>query len=183
MRRIARRRAPASTVGLQTQGHQDLLDHRRLQDGRHDLQLAATVRAVFQVDRKHPLEQAGPAQPHRSVMRAGHLALGGLCLLRGRRWRPFCGTLCAGGRRGGGGRRGRRGAAGDGRAAAVAGRWAGERFYRLMFTGLRHHTRRQTASRQPPAACRPVPRPQASGRAPIKPANCQTAGAASSGRR
>ena len=51
------------------------------QDRRHDLQLAAAVRAVFQTEIEHALEQLGPAQPHRAVMRAVRLALGGLCLL------------------------------------------------------------------------------------------------------
>ena len=36
-RRTARRRAPASTVGLQPQVHEDLLDHRLLQDDRNNL--------------------------------------------------------------------------------------------------------------------------------------------------
>ena len=46
--------------GLQTQVREDLLDHRLLQDRRDDLQLAAAVRAVFQVDLEHPLEQLDP---------------------------------------------------------------------------------------------------------------------------
>jgi len=45
-----RRRAPASTVGLQTKVREDLLDHRLLQDRRDDLQLAPAVRAVLHVD-------------------------------------------------------------------------------------------------------------------------------------
>jgi hypothetical protein len=49
---------------------EDLLDDRLFQDGRNDLQLAAAVRAVLQVEIEHPLEQLGPAQPHRAVMRA-----------------------------------------------------------------------------------------------------------------
>ena len=36
--------------GLQAQVREDLLDHRRFQDGGDDLQLAAAVRAVLQVD-------------------------------------------------------------------------------------------------------------------------------------
>ena len=51
----------------------------------NDLQLAAAVRAVLQVERKHPLEQPGPTQPHRPVMRAARLALG--------RWRGLGGRL------------------------------------------------------------------------------------------
>ena len=49
-RRTARRRAPASTVGLQPKMREDLLDHRRFQDRRSDLQIATAVRAVLQVE-------------------------------------------------------------------------------------------------------------------------------------
>ena len=66
--------------GLQTQVREDLLNHWPLQHRRDVLQLAAAVRAVFQLDLEHPLEQLGPAQPNRTVVRAGRLALG-----RGRR--------------------------------------------------------------------------------------------------
>jgi hypothetical protein len=38
----------------------DALDHRRVEDGGEDLQLPAAVRAVFQVELKHALEQPGP---------------------------------------------------------------------------------------------------------------------------
>jgi hypothetical protein len=41
--------------------HEDPLDHRRFQDRRDDLELAATVRAVLHVELEHPLEQLGPA--------------------------------------------------------------------------------------------------------------------------
>ena len=51
------------------------------QDRRDDLQLAAAVRAVLQVELEHPFEQLGPAQPHRAVVRTVRLALGGLCFL------------------------------------------------------------------------------------------------------
>lgn len=44
-RRTARRRAPASTVGLQPQVHEDPLDQQRIQVGRDDLELAVAVRA------------------------------------------------------------------------------------------------------------------------------------------
>ena len=74
----ARRRGHASTVGLQTQIHEDLLDDRLLEDRRDDLQLAAAVRAVRHVDFERALEQLGPAQPHWAVM-------GGRCLKLGRR--------------------------------------------------------------------------------------------------
>jgi len=40
---------------LETQVHEDLLDHRLLQDRRADLQLAAAVRAVRHVDLEHAL--------------------------------------------------------------------------------------------------------------------------------
>jgi len=86
-RRTARRRAPASTVGLQTQVHEDFLDHRLLKDGGDDLQLAAAVRAVLEVEIKHALEQPHPTQPHRAVVRTVRLALG--------RWRIFCSSALA----------------------------------------------------------------------------------------
>ncbi len=41
---------------------EDLLDHRRLQDRRDDLQLAAAVRAVLKVEIEDALEQTGPAR-------------------------------------------------------------------------------------------------------------------------
>ena len=49
-RRAARRRAPASTVGLQTQVREDPLDDRPLEDRHNDLELTAAVRAVLDVD-------------------------------------------------------------------------------------------------------------------------------------
>ena len=51
---------------LQTQVVEDLLDHRLLQDGCNDLQIAAAVRAVLHVELEHPLEQLGQAQSHRT---------------------------------------------------------------------------------------------------------------------
>jgi len=51
----ARRRGHTSTVGLQTQVREDLLDHRLFQDRRDDLQLAAAVRAMRRVDLEDPL--------------------------------------------------------------------------------------------------------------------------------
>ena len=65
------------------QGTEALATGLTPQDRRDDLQLTATVRAVLQVEIEHPLEQLGPVQPHRAVMRADRLALGGLCFLRG----------------------------------------------------------------------------------------------------
>jgi len=52
----ARRRGHTSTVGLQTQGREDLLDHRLFHDRRDDLQFAAAVRAVLQVNLENPLQ-------------------------------------------------------------------------------------------------------------------------------
>ena len=43
--------------------------HRRLLDGGDDLQLAATLRAVFEVDSENALEQARPAHACRCFMR------------------------------------------------------------------------------------------------------------------
>ena len=57
-------------TGLKTQVREDLLDHRLLEDRRDDRQLATAVWAVFHVDLEHALEQLGPAQPHRAVVRA-----------------------------------------------------------------------------------------------------------------
>jgi len=42
-------------------------NHRRLFDGGNDLELAATLRAVFEVDIEHALEQARPAHARRGV--------------------------------------------------------------------------------------------------------------------
>ena len=72
--------------GLQTQVREDLRDHRLFQDRRDDLRLATVVRAVFQVDLEDPLEQLGPAQPHRAMVRTGRLALGRWSCLCGRPW-------------------------------------------------------------------------------------------------
>ena len=38
-------------------------NHRRLFDGGDDLKVAAALRAVFEVDSEHALEQARPALP------------------------------------------------------------------------------------------------------------------------
>ena len=53
---------------------EDLLDDRRLQDRGDKLQLAAAVRAVLKVELEDALEQPGPTQPHRTVMRTVRLA-------------------------------------------------------------------------------------------------------------
>ena len=57
-------------TGLKTQLREDLLDHRLLEGRRDDRQLATAVWAVFHVDLEHALEQLGPAQLHRVVVRA-----------------------------------------------------------------------------------------------------------------
>jgi len=49
------------------------LDHRRIDDGGDDLQLAVTVRALFEVDGGRALEQPRPTQARRSVVRADRL--------------------------------------------------------------------------------------------------------------
>jgi hypothetical protein len=55
---------------------QDALDHRRIDDGGDDLQLVATVRALFELDGEDALEQPRPTQARRSVVRAGRLGRG-----------------------------------------------------------------------------------------------------------
>ena len=75
---------PRRCTGLQTKVREDLLDHRLFQNRGDDLQLAAAVRAVLQVELKHALEQPRPTQPHRAVVRTVRLALGGRRGLRGR---------------------------------------------------------------------------------------------------
>ena len=47
-------------------------------------QLTAAARAVRQVDLEDALEQPGPAQPHRAMVRTVRLALGRWRYLRGR---------------------------------------------------------------------------------------------------
>ena len=64
--------ARAGASGLQSEVGEDPLDHRRLDNGRNDLELAAAVRAVLEVDLEDTLEQPGPAQSRgRSVHAAG----------------------------------------------------------------------------------------------------------------
>ena len=61
---------------------EDLDYHRRLFDGGDDLQLAATLRAAFDVDVEHALEQARPAHARRCFMRvAGRIGRPGEELL------------------------------------------------------------------------------------------------------
>jgi len=60
---------------------EDVLDHRCLADDGDDLERAAAVRAVFEAELEHTLEQLRPTHPHRSVMRTVRLAGSGLrCL-------------------------------------------------------------------------------------------------------
>ena len=67
---------------------EDFDNHRRIFDGGDDLQAAAAVRAVFDVDVEDPFEQPGPTQARRRV-----IACGRGCLL----WRTgddFTTQLC-----------------------------------------------------------------------------------------
>ena len=50
LQRLAASRRPRRCPGLQTQVREDLLDHRLLQDGRNDLELAAAGWAMLQVE-------------------------------------------------------------------------------------------------------------------------------------
>ena len=77
---------PRRCPGQQPKMGEDLLDHRLLPDRRDDLQLAAAGWAMLHVDLEHPLEQLGPAQPHRGVERPTRLALDGRCGLHRRFW-------------------------------------------------------------------------------------------------
>ena len=77
---------PRRFSGLQPKMGEDLLDHRLLPDRRDDLQLAAAGWAMLHVDLEHPLDQLGPAQPHRAVVRTTRLALDGRCGLHRRLW-------------------------------------------------------------------------------------------------
>ena len=47
---------------------EDFDNHRRIFDGGDDLQAAAAVRAVFDVDVEDPFEQPGPANARRRAM-------------------------------------------------------------------------------------------------------------------
>ena len=51
----------------------DSYNHRRIFDGGDDLQAAAAVRAVFDVDVEDPFEQPGPTQARRLENNAGGL--------------------------------------------------------------------------------------------------------------
>jgi len=47
-----------------------------LKDGRNDLELAAAIRAVPEIDLEHALEQPGPAHANRPGVRANGLGRG-----------------------------------------------------------------------------------------------------------
>lgn len=68
---------------LQTQMHEDRLDHWRLQDRRNGLQIAAAAPTLLQIEQ--PLEQPGTAQPRPALMLSVHLARCRRCGQRGRR--------------------------------------------------------------------------------------------------
>ena len=53
-------------------------NHRRLLDSGDDLQVAATLRAVFEVDVEHALEQARPAHARRRAVRVFVRGLAGI---------------------------------------------------------------------------------------------------------
>ena len=84
--RVCARAGGRGRSGLQTQVRKDLLDDRLLQDGGDDLQLAIAVRGVLQVEFEHALEQPGPTQPHRALVRTVRLALGALRYAGGLIW-------------------------------------------------------------------------------------------------
>ena len=74
---------PGRCSGLQTQVGKDLLDHGLFEDRRDDLQAAAAVRAMLDVDLKYAPEQFGPAQTRWAVMHTERLTFGWRCGLRG----------------------------------------------------------------------------------------------------
>src|SRR5215468_8916355 len=61
-------------AGRQPQVAEDLDDHRRIFDGGDDLQSAAAVGAVFDVDVKDPFEQPGPTHARRRALPVSVLA-------------------------------------------------------------------------------------------------------------
>ena len=50
---------------VQLQVREELLYHRRFENGRDDLELTTAVRAVLKVDLEYPFEQPGPADARR----------------------------------------------------------------------------------------------------------------------
>ena len=50
---------------VQLQVREELLYHRRFENGRDDLELTAAVRAMLKVDLEYPFEQPGPADARR----------------------------------------------------------------------------------------------------------------------
>ena len=72
---------------------EDFDNHRRIFDGGDDLQAAAAVQAVFDVDVEDPFEQpapttGAPARPARDRMRARLLALADWAVLLAPRFDP-----------------------------------------------------------------------------------------------
>ena len=60
---------------------EDFDNHRRIFDRGDDLQAAAAVRAVFDVDVEDPFEQPGPTHARRRTLRVRVIACGLGCLL------------------------------------------------------------------------------------------------------
>ena len=60
---------------------EDLVDHRRIFNRGDDLQDAAAVGAVFNVDVEDPFEQSGPTHARRRALRLRVIACGLGCLL------------------------------------------------------------------------------------------------------
>ena len=74
------RPAPGRRLGIEPQVGEDLLDHRPLEDGRDDLEIAAAaVRAVLHVDVEHALEQPRPADAAGPRLGTLDPAFGGGC--------------------------------------------------------------------------------------------------------
>ncbi len=61
---------------------EDIFDHRGVNDGGDDLQGAAAVWAVFDVNIENALEQARPTQARGRMVRVGMIGGGIACLLR-----------------------------------------------------------------------------------------------------
>ena len=78
MQRQSPRRRARRCTRLQPQVREDPLYHWCLQDGGDDLELAAAIRAVFEVDLEHPLEQPSLADARRPAVRAAWLGRGEL---------------------------------------------------------------------------------------------------------
>ena len=64
-------RASAVVTGRKAQVGEESRNHRRLNDGGNDLQGAAALRAVFEIDIEDALEQAHPAHARGRRLRMG----------------------------------------------------------------------------------------------------------------